>query len=63
MIEGTALILISTMPIDQDIPAEGIFRMFYSIPHQHRCYDVYFSIHDIPRPFGLGEPAGFRVSG
>ena len=32
MIEGTALIFISTMPIDQDISAEGVFRMFYSIP-------------------------------
>ena len=30
MIKGTALILVSTMPIDQDIPTKGILRMFYS---------------------------------
>jgi hypothetical protein len=34
MIEGTSLIFISTMTIDQDIAAQGIFRVVYCAEYQ-----------------------------
>lgn len=70
MIEGTSLIFISTIAIDQDIPAQGIFRVVccaerqpsildrYLPPQQRLLSELTFGRH-IPRPFGLGEPATF----
>jgi hypothetical protein len=62
MIKGTALIFIATVPVYQDISAEGVLGMFYPISISTVAL-VVCPIHHIPRPFGLGELAGFRVSG
>jgi hypothetical protein len=47
------------MSVYQDIPAKGVFRIFCS--HQ-QCGPLTSKISHIPRPLGLGEPAGLRDS-
>lgn len=66
MAENASRVFPSAMTIYRNIPAEGVLRVFcriQSAPILRHLSLLICICHHIPRPFGLGDPAGLRSSG
>lgn len=62
--EGTALVFVSAMTIDEDVSTECFFIFFDGklVARFEARYDVRSRIAHAPRPLGLGDPTWRRKS-